>query len=80
LAEACLRALDYGHDLDSVAMRERFAPWFRAIDVVSRRIPVPESLAAMARLARACGRYELAFAPCDRADAGGPDVWTVRVP
>lgn len=47
-----------------------------AIDVVSRRRTVPESLAAMAWLPRACGRYELAFALCDRADAVGPDVWT----
>lgn len=75
LAEACLRALDYGHNLDTDAMRERFAPWFHAIDVVSQRSPVPESLAAMARLPRACGNYELAFALCDRADAVGPDMW-----
>lgn len=76
LAEACLRTLDYGHELNSDSMRQRFAPWFHAIDVVSRRNPVPESLAAMARLPRACGHYELAFALCDRADAAGPDMWT----
>ncbi|MFD8689917.1 tetratricopeptide repeat protein [Streptomyces sp. NPDC059651] len=76
LAEACLRALDYGHDLDSDAMRERFAPWFHAIDRVSRRSPVPESLAAMARLPRACGRYGLSFALCDRADAVERVMWT----
>jgi hypothetical protein len=76
LAEACLRALDYGHNLDTGPMRERFAPWFHAIDVVSRRSPLPESLAAMARLPRACGHYELAFALCDRADAVGPNMWT----
>ncbi|MCX4869964.1 hypothetical protein OHU11_01195 [Streptomyces sp. NBC_00257] len=76
LAEACLRTLDYGHNLDTDPMRERFAPWFHAIDVVSRRNPVPESLAAMARLPRACGNYELAFALCDRSDAVAPDVWT----
>ncbi|MFI6648673.1 tetratricopeptide repeat protein [Streptomyces sp. NPDC050529] len=76
LAEACLRALDYGHDLDSDEMRERFAPWFHAIDRVSRRSPVPESLAAMARLPRACGRYGLAFVLCDRADAGERVMWT----
>ncbi|MEV6013389.1 tetratricopeptide repeat protein [Streptomyces sp. NPDC051976] len=76
LAEACLRTLDYGHNLDTDPMRERFAPWFHAIDVVSRQKPVPESLAAMARLPRACGHYELAFAVCDRADAIGPDMWT----
>jgi len=74
LAEACLRTLDYGHDLDSDAMRERFSPWFRAVDVVSARSPVPESLASMARLPRACGRYDLAFALCDRALE--PALWT----
>ncbi|MFD4126146.1 tetratricopeptide repeat protein [Streptomyces globisporus] len=76
LAEACLRTLDYGHDLDTDAMRERFAPWFHALDGVSERDPVPESLAAMARLPRACGRYELAFALCDRADAVDRVMWT----
>ncbi|MGW0631977.1 tetratricopeptide repeat protein [Streptomyces sp. NPDC002758] len=76
LAEACLRTLDYGHDLDTDEMRERFAPWFHAVDVVSERSPVPESLAAMARLPRACGRYELSFALCDRADAVDRVMWT----
>ncbi|MFF7476926.1 tetratricopeptide repeat protein [Streptomyces sp. NPDC008092] len=76
LAEACLRTLDCGHDLDTDEMRERFAPWFHALDVVSERDPVPESLAAMARLPRACGRYELSFALCDRADAVDRVMWT----
>ncbi|MFE4454502.1 tetratricopeptide repeat protein [Streptomyces sp. NPDC056796] len=76
LAEACLRTLDYGHDLDTDEMRRRFAPWFHALDVVSERNPVPESLAAMARLPRACGRYELSFALCDRADAADRTMWT----
>ncbi|MEU1621637.1 tetratricopeptide repeat protein [Streptomyces sp. NPDC005722] len=76
LAEACLRILDHGHDLDTDGTRERFAPWFHALDAVSARAPVPESLAAMARLPRACGRYELAFALCDRADAVAPVMWT----
>ncbi|GGR77531.1 hypothetical protein [Streptomyces rubiginosohelvolus] len=67
---------DYGHDLDTDAMRDRFAPWFHALDVVSERDPVPESLAAMARLPRACGRYELALALCDRADAVDRVMWT----
>ncbi|MGW1128591.1 hypothetical protein [Streptomyces sp. NPDC002526] len=76
LAEACLGVLDYGHDLDTEEMRVRFAPWFHALDVVSQRSPVPESLAAMSRLPRACGRYELAFALCDRADAVDRVMWT----
>ncbi|WP_329120247.1 tetratricopeptide repeat protein [Streptomyces sp. NBC_01465] len=76
LAEACLRTLDYGHDLDTAAMRERFAPWFHALDVVSERSPVPESLAAMSRLPRACARYDLSFALCDRADAVDRVMWT----
>ncbi|MFI7349867.1 tetratricopeptide repeat protein [Streptomyces sp. NPDC049936] len=76
LAEACLRTLDNGHDLDTDEMRERFAPWFRALDVVSDRDPVPESLAAMARLPRACGRYEQSLALCDRADAVDRVMWT----
>ncbi|MFF1833626.1 tetratricopeptide repeat protein [Streptomyces sp. NPDC058231] len=76
LAEACLRTLDRGHNLDTDEMRERFTPWFHAIDVVSERSPVPESLAAMARLPRACGRYELAFALCDRGDAVDRVMWT----
>lgn len=76
LAEACLRTLDYGHALDTDEMRERFAPWFHAIEVVSERRPVPEPLASMARLPRACGRYELSFALCDRADAVEPVMWT----
>ncbi|MFF7361200.1 tetratricopeptide repeat protein [Streptomyces sp. NPDC008125] len=76
LAEACLRTLDHGHDLDTDEMRERFAPWFHALDEVSERDPVPESLAAMARLPRACGRYALSFALCDRADAVDRVMWT----
>ncbi|WP_328904842.1 tetratricopeptide repeat protein [Streptomyces sp. NBC_00234] len=76
LAEACLRTLDYGHDLDTDEMRERFAAWFHAIDMVSQRSPVPESLAAMARLPRACGHYDLSFALCDRADADERVMWT----
>ncbi|MFJ5561484.1 tetratricopeptide repeat protein [Streptomyces sp. NPDC093250] len=76
LAEACLRVLDPGHSLDDEATRERFEPWFHALDVVSARVPVPESLAAMSRLPRACGRYDLALALCDRADAVEPVMWT----
>ncbi|MGW7358299.1 tetratricopeptide repeat protein [Streptomyces sp. NPDC054802] len=76
LAEACLRTLDYGQDLDTDEMPDRFAPWFHALDVVSERNPVPESLAAMARLPRACGQYERSFALCGRADAVDRVMWT----
>lgn len=37
---------------------------------------MPESLASMSRLLRACGRYDLAFALCDRADAVDRVMWT----
>lgn len=36
-AEACLRTLDYGHDLDTDEMRERFAPWFHALPLTRFR-------------------------------------------
>ncbi|MFD8174830.1 hypothetical protein [Streptomyces sp. NPDC059709] len=78
LAEACLRTLDYGHDLDTDEMREGFAPWFHGLDLVSEPDPVPESLAAMARLPRACGRYESSLALCDRAGAVDRVMWTAR--
>ncbi|MFE3515477.1 tetratricopeptide repeat protein [Streptomyces sp. NPDC059166] len=76
LAEACLRVLDHGRRLDTDDMRARFDPWFHAIDRVSQRDPAPESLAAMARLPRACGRHDLAFVLCDRADAVEEVMWT----
>ncbi|GAA4640187.1 hypothetical protein GCM10023196_104700 [Actinoallomurus vinaceus] len=69
LAEAAMRTMDYGHDLDTEAMRERFQPWFHAIDVVSARRPLPEALAKMAILLRACGLTDASLALCDRADA-----------
>lgn len=68
LAEAALRTMDHGHDLDSDGMRERFRPWFHAIDVVRVRRPVPEAMARMAMLLRACGLTEESFALCDHAD------------
>ncbi|MFD9740245.1 tetratricopeptide repeat protein [Umezawaea sp. NPDC059074] len=76
LAEACLRTLDHGPHLDTDEARHRFEPWFHAVDVVSARSPVPEALASMSRLPRACGRYELALALCDRADAVERVFWT----
>ncbi|MFD5097487.1 tetratricopeptide repeat protein [Streptomyces albidochromogenes] len=69
LAEAAMRTMDYGHDLDTDSMRERFQPWFRAIDAVSARRPLPEALARMAILLRACGLTDASFALCDQADA-----------
>ncbi|CAL9640079.1 hypothetical protein SUDANB96_06347 [Streptomyces sp. enrichment culture] len=68
LAEAAMRTMDYGRPLDSEPMRERFRPWFHAIEVVSGRQPLPDALAKMAILLRACGRTEASFALCDRAD------------
>ncbi|MGV9886948.1 tetratricopeptide repeat protein [Streptomyces sp. NPDC003395] len=69
LAEAAMRTMDYGHDLDTDSMRERFRPWFDAIEVVAARQPLPEALARMAILLRACGLTEASFALCDRADS-----------
>ncbi|MFI9809062.1 tetratricopeptide repeat protein [Streptomyces sp. NPDC052301] len=69
LAEAALRTTDHGHDLDTDSMRERFRPWFHAIDVVSAREPSPEALARMAILLRSCGLTDASFALCDQADA-----------
>ncbi|WP_030601892.1 tetratricopeptide repeat protein [Streptomyces achromogenes] len=69
LAEAAMRTMDRGHDLDSDPMRERFRPWFEAIDAVSARRPLPEPLAKMAILLRACGLTDASFALCDRADS-----------
>jgi tetratricopeptide (TPR) repeat protein len=69
LAEAAMRTMDYGHGLDTESMRERFRPWFRAIDAVAARRPLPEALAKMAILLRACGLTDASFALCDRADS-----------
>ncbi|GAV43504.1 tetratricopeptide repeat protein [Streptomyces sp. LBUM 1476] len=68
LAEAAMRTMDYGHDLDTDSMRERFQPWFHAIDTVSTRQPLPDALAKMAILLRACGLTDASFTLCDRAD------------
>ncbi|MEV0175466.1 tetratricopeptide repeat protein [Streptomyces sp. NPDC050803] len=69
LAEAAMRTMDYGHDLDTESMRERFQPWFEAIDLVAAREPLPDALAKMAILLRACGLTDRSFALCDRADS-----------
>ncbi|MFF7886252.1 tetratricopeptide repeat protein [Streptomyces sp. NPDC020794] len=69
LAEAAMRTMDYGHVLDTEGVRERFRPWFHAIDVVSARQPLPEASAKMAILLRACGLTDASFALCDQADS-----------
>ncbi|MER6731063.1 tetratricopeptide repeat protein [Streptomyces puniciscabiei] len=76
LAEAAMRTMDRGHDLDTDSMRERFQPWFRAIDAVAAREPAPEALARMAILLRACGLTDASFALCDRADSVEPVMLT----
>jgi len=69
LAEAAMRTMDRGHDLDTDSMRERFRPWFHAINAVCSRQPLPEAMAKMAILLRACGLTDASFALCDRADS-----------
>ncbi|MGW2956068.1 tetratricopeptide repeat protein [Streptomyces eurythermus] len=69
LAEAAMRTMDRGHVLDTDTMRERFRPWFQAIDVVAAREPSPEALAKMAILLRTCGLTDASFALCDQADS-----------
>ena len=69
LAEGAMRTIDYGHGLDTESMRERFQPWFRAVDAVAARRPEPEALAKMAILLRTCGLTDASFALCDRADS-----------
>ncbi|MET8983043.1 tetratricopeptide repeat protein [Streptomyces sp. NPDC004539] len=71
LAEAAMRTMDHGADLDTDEMRGRFRPWFHAVDVISSRQPPPpsEALARMAILLRACGRTDASLALCDRADS-----------
>lgn len=69
LAEAAMRTMDRGHDLDTANMRERFRPWFHAIDVVRARQPLPDALAKMAILLRACGLTDASLALCDQADS-----------
>ena len=68
LAEAATRTLYYDPDLDSDSMRERFQPWFHAIEFVAVCRPVPTALARMAILLRACGLTDESFALCDKAD------------
>ena len=76
LAEATMRINDYGHVLDSDAVRACLVPWFRAVDVVCAREADPDAMARMAILLRECGRTEASFALCDRADAVQPLAFT----
>lgn len=76
LAEAALRTIDRSPDLNTDSMRDRFRPWFHAIDVVSAREPLPEALAKMAILLRACGHTDASLALCDRADSIEPAMLT----
>ncbi|MFF1556148.1 tetratricopeptide repeat protein [Streptomyces sp. NPDC058279] len=68
-AEAAMRTMDRGHQLDVEGMPERLAPWFHAIDTVSARRPSPNALAKFAIFLRACGRTDASFALCDQADS-----------
>lgn len=69
LAEAVMRTMDYGRALDAPGLREGLRPWFRAIEVVCAREPLPEAMAKMAIFLRACGLTDASFALCDQADA-----------
>ncbi|MFF9817557.1 tetratricopeptide repeat protein [Streptomyces sp. NPDC014006] len=81
LAEAAMRTMDHGHDLDGDTMRERFRPWFLAVDAVASRRPTPPPgpLAKMAILLRACGLTDASFALCDRANSVEPSMPTEAV-
>ncbi|MFE9849457.1 tetratricopeptide repeat protein [Streptomyces sp. NPDC005576] len=71
LAEAAMRTMDRGRVRDTESTRERFRPWFRAIDAVTvaARRPSPDALARMAILLRTCGLTDASFALCDQADS-----------
>ncbi|MFE1948947.1 hypothetical protein ACFW9D_00585 [Streptomyces sp. NPDC059524] len=69
LAEAAMRTMDHGHDLDSDGMRERVRPWRAAFDAVVAGRPAAQALARMAIMLRACGLVEASLELCDRADA-----------
>lgn len=76
LAEAVMRIMDYGHDLDTEDMRERLRPWLKTIDVVCARAPQPDAMAKMAIFLRACGLINASFALCDQADGLEPIMLT----
>ncbi|MEU8435957.1 tetratricopeptide repeat protein [Streptomyces sp. NPDC029216] len=76
LAEAVMRTMDHGHALDGDGTREGLGPWFRAVEAVCDREPLPEAMARMAIFLRACGLTDASFALCDRADAVEPIMMT----
>ncbi|MFF5078561.1 tetratricopeptide repeat protein [Actinoplanes sp. NPDC000266] len=76
LAEATMRICDPGRDLTTTRALDCLDPWFAAIASVCDRDPVPEQMARMAILLRACGRTTDSFALCDRADAVRPVMFT----
>ncbi|XVV08752.1 tetratricopeptide repeat protein [Actinoplanes sp. CA-131856] len=76
LAEATMRIGDPGRDLTTALAVECLGPWFAAIETVCDRDPVPEQMARMAILLRACGRTTESLSLCDRADAVRPVMLT----
>jgi tetratricopeptide (TPR) repeat protein len=76
LAEAVMRTTDYGHPLDSEAVRSHLGGWFHAVETVTARRPEPEAMARMAIFLRACGLTEASFDLCDRADRIEPVMLT----
>ncbi|GIE31765.1 hypothetical protein Ait01nite_048100 [Actinoplanes italicus] len=68
MGDAAIAVADAGQPLDG----EKLTPWFRAIEAVCAREPVPEQMARMAIMLRFAGRIDESFALCDRADAIEP--------
>lgn len=76
VAEAVMRTMDHGRDLDTPAVRGALGPWFDLIDLVCAREPLPEPMAKMAVFLRACGSTDASLRLCDRADAIEPIMYT----
>lgn len=79
LGDAAQAIVDPGHPLDTDAVRRGLAPWFRAVEAVCAREPVPAQMARMAILLRYAGLTAESFALCDRADAIEPLMLTAVV-
>ncbi|MET9121036.1 tetratricopeptide repeat protein [Streptomyces sp. NPDC004528] len=69
VAEAVMRTMDHGRDLEAPGVREALRPWFDLLPVVCDREPLPEAMARMAIFLRASGLVEESLALCDRADS-----------